>query len=82
MKLGEKIKPVRVPTRTVGEVQLPDVMTMISQLGIPLFEPSEDQMRRWLDKVKESIAVPEPLIPPLKGFQEHRPPESVEGMIL
>jgi hypothetical protein len=57
-------------------------MTTISQLGIPLFELSKDQMRRWLNKVKESIAVPEPLIPPLKGFQEHRPPESVEGMIL
>ncbi len=78
MKLGERIKPVRVPTRNVGEIQLPSAMTRMSQVGIPLFEPSDDQMRRWLDKVKESIAVPEPLIPPLKGFQEHRPPESVK----
>ena len=81
MKLGERIKPVRVPTRNVGEIQLPSAMTRMSQVGIPLFEPSDDQMRRWLDKVKESIAVPES-DPAPEGVSGAPPAREREGMIL
>ena len=60
MKLGEKIKPVRVPTRTVGEVQLPDAMAMMSQMVILFIQPSKDQVRLWLNEAKHRVALPNP----------------------
>jgi hypothetical protein len=62
-----KLNPVHAPapTKTVGRVQnpagdaqFPDALTMMARLGIPLIEPSKEQMRRLVDKVKNQVIVP------------------------
>ena len=50
-----RIKPVCAPAppKPVGEVQLPDALTMMGQMGINLVEPSRDQMKRLVEKGKK-----------------------------
>jgi hypothetical protein len=42
--------------KTVGEVQSPGAMTMMSQPGTFLYEPSKDEMWRWLDWAKDRVS--------------------------
>lgn len=52
-----RIKPVHAPApeKPMGEVQLPDALTMMGQMGINFVEPSRDQMKRLVDKAKNRV---------------------------
>jgi hypothetical protein len=62
-----RLNPVHdpAPARTVGRVQnpvvdaqFPDALTMMARMGIPLIEPSKEEMRRLVDKAKNRVIVP------------------------
>lgn len=50
-----RIKPVHAPApaKPMGEVQLPDALTMMARMGINLVEPSKVQMKRMVEKEKK-----------------------------
>ncbi|KAJ3082379.1 hypothetical protein HK102_001741 [Quaeritorhiza haematococci] len=81
-----KIRTVHAPPpKPVGEAQLPDALTMMSQLGINLVEPDKDQLRRLVDKAKKRVIVPQranlpaveagtPAVPGAQSVKRQYPP--------